>query len=259
MISYAGVNLGDSDFSPVGAWVAHNIRPETLFPLAAKFWPGSINDTPIFEQTAWPYRPVTIGTLYWPWSASRFAHGHFVVDDARLKQIRTAAYSTTGKPSVQVFKMNDGTGQIVSTKLWMLPALPLATAAEAAGIGGSLWLLTLVDDRYWWWDTFLDYTVTAGTTAWTDLYNAVGTALDVTITADAIPSAYGTPTVDYSTTDRPVPPYLDAIAFSVGQRIVRALDGTVKAQNYATAAANSVKQAALFREYAGGALALTPG
>lgn len=257
VISYGGLTIGEVQGSnpEIGGWIAQNIRPAEIFPAARLQWPGYLTGGPVFDQTAYPWDHVEIDRLYWPWGASRFAHAHVVVDDTTLAKIRFQAYANQ-KFAALPFVMGDGQyATAITTKLWMLPPRPLSTAAPG---GSALWLLSLVDDRYFWWESSLQYTVNAGVTAWTDLYTSIGTALGVTITPDAIPAAYGTPTTDYAAAYRPAPIVLDAVAWSIGQRIVRALDGTVRAMNVSSALAIQTAQAALYapRKRRGGVYSL---
>ncbi len=255
MYSYAGVPMLD----PVGAggvWIQANIRPNELFPLAYKYWPGDLTNGPVLDVTAEPARPAVLNTLWWPYGASRFAQAHFVVSESQLAAIRRVVvdYAGNGTSVVGQLIMDDGKTKI-TTPMWMLPAWPLSTAVFGAG----MYLLTLVDERYWWWGVSYSFIVTAGVTTWLNLYTQISTALGVTISPDTINAAYGTPVADYSSAYRSLPNVLDAVAFSVGQRIVRYRDGTVKAQNARTARSGVVSQ--LVRgdpKYAGGKFALLP-
>ncbi len=112
-----------------------------------------------------------------------------------------------------------------------LPPRPLTQTPD----GPNLWLLTLVDDRYFWWFKGAVLSITAGTTTWSQLYADLATALGVTIDVDTIPSAYLKPDADLALSYESLPTILDVVSFSVGQRIVRQLDGTVRAWNAAAA------------------------
>lgn len=257
MMSFADVPVCDSDapmpepLLHIGSWITKNIRPKELFPLAYRFWPGTLIAGPVLEVTAEPARPARIDTLWWPWGASRFAQAHFVVTEEQLEAIR-AVVVVDGESVTGELNINDG-GTSTIAQMWMLPAWPLSTAVANAG----MYLLTLVDDRYWWWGTPVQFHVTEGGTSWEEVYEEIADDLGITIVVDPIDSAYGTPVADYSTAYRPAPNVLDAVAFSVGQRIVRDLDGTVTAMNASTALASVTAQlASVNPKYAGGPLAL---
>ncbi len=255
MLSYAGVALSDPLGSEVEAFINGVIHPEQLFPLAYNCWPGYITSGPIMDVTPEPPRPIYLTRLWWPTGASRFARAHFVVNDDQLTRIRQQV-QTDGNRSSQAatLVMADGTGD-VSVSLWMMVAGPL----QQVGDGANVWLLTLVDARYWWWGTPLSLSVNAGVTMWAQLYAQVGTALGLTITVDTIPSAYGTPTIEYAAQYRPLPAVLDAIAWSVQQRIVvDPATGAVSAVNSSSAYTTMQSfKARAPKPYAGGRLALT--
>ncbi len=264
MMSFANIPLSDQIGSPVEAWIAANIRPSELFPLAFRKWPQGLIAGPVLEVTPEHDRPVTIGTLFWPTGASRFAQAHFVVNEGQLAAIR-AFVNIGGTTQTANLVFDDGKTQ-VTTAMWMLPAWPLSTAApgQGADIGAQMYLLTLVDDRYWWWGIPLQMDVTPGVTTWLNLYDAISAAIGRTISVNAINAAYSLPVADYASAYRPLPNVLDAIAFSVGQRIVRNTDGSITAQNATTAIASVTAQlaanvAALNPKYAGGTFSLLPG
>ncbi len=259
MFSFAGQPLADPVGSAPGAWIENNIRPQELFPLAYRYWPGDLTNGPVLEVTAEPARPAIINTLFWPFGASRFAQAHFVVSEGQLDVIRKAtSVSGTSIPGTLLFSDGGVSSElgIQSAQMWMLPARPLSTAVAGAG----MFLLTLVDDRYWWWGTPLQLHVSEGATTWTQLYANIAAALGISIAVGSIPAEYGKPVADYSASYRPLPNVLDAVAFSVGQRIVRSLNGVVTAQNVTTAIASVVFQLVRAQpKYAGGQFALLPG
>jgi hypothetical protein len=256
MFSYAGVNLSEPNESVginIAGWISANIHPERLFPLAYKSWPESFGNGPVLNQSPEHDRAARINSLFWPRGASRFARGHFVVSGSQLKAIR-AVTTRAGVLSAAPFVFSDAVGSI-TTSLWMLPSIPLSKALT----GSEMYLLTLVDDRYWWWGQALDLAVTVGVTTWANLYAAIGTNLGISIAVDPVSANYGTPTADYNTGARPLPMIFDAIAFSVGQRVVRSLTGSVRTQNVATAVAAVTANLTLpANSYAGGQMDFNP-
>lgn len=174
-------------------------------------------------------RPIKINRLYWPRGASRWAVGHFLATDSQLEAIRRQVYGGQSYRSLP-FVMAEGqsTTQRIQTNLFMLPPRPLQ---QLVGVNSKqaegLWLLTLVDDRFFWWERAATITVPA---TWAAFYTAIGAALGVTIQPDAIDSAYLTPDAALQSAANAIPLLLDTVASRLGQRIVRGLDGTVKAQ-----------------------------
>ncbi len=253
MLSFVGVALSDPLGTDVEAWINSAIHPEQLFQLAYHSWPGYITSGPIMDVTPEPPRPIYLNRLWWPTGASRFARAHFVVNDDQLTRIRQKVQTIGGKSSTSaILQIADGTTTF-SVSLWMLPAVPL----QQVGEGANFWLLTLVDARYWWWGVPLSLNVTAG--RWTDLYAQIGTALGLAIAVDSIPSAYGGPTVEYAAQYRPLPAVLDAVAWSVQQRIVvDPTTGSVSAVNSSSAYSTMLAFIARApKPFAGGRLALT--
>ncbi len=228
MFSYGSVALADPENSSVSEWISENIQPADVFPLACRAWPNDFTNGPILANTLDEPRCITLGSLWWPWSASRFARAHFVISQQQVEEIRTRVFRAGTQIDLPLI-FDDGETNI-QANMWMLPCIPLQQAAD----GAYLYLLTLVDDRYFWWGKSLDL-ILGDTTSWEDLYADIGTELDDTIHVDPIPDEYGLPVDTYTTQSRPLPMILDAIAWSVQQRIVRSLDGTIKAQNQSTA------------------------
>ena len=262
MFSYAGVLLNDPTNAPeddesqkVARWIQNTIRPEDIFPFAARDWTGSLTNAPLLQITPERWRPVQIATCWWPWGARRFARAHFVVSEIQLIQIRQNVQQPSGTLQTGILSLADGE-RTQNMEMWMLPAWPLAQAIS----GAHMWLLTLVDDRYWWQDTPCTLTVEAGTTTWDDLYDQIGTILDISIDADTVATAYGKPPVNYAAEYQSLAMVLDAVAFSCGQRLTRDWStGAVYMQNATTAIASVTAQlATIYPPYAGGVFRLLP-
>lgn len=229
MISYAGVLLSLNPVNltdPVGlsAWIRDKLDPEEVMEGILRGWPGKGLD-----HLGWygvlRRRRIDVGTLRWPWSASRFAIGHFLADNDQLAAIRQLVYQN-GSYSPQPLIISDGVTAMTAS-LWMLAPRPLAQDSD--GLSG-LWLLTLVDIRYFWWYRAAQINVAEGSTTWADLYQQIAVALGITLTADPIADAYLLPTAALTTAYRALPILLDVVAAAVGQRIVVQYDGvTVEA------------------------------
>lgn len=179
---------------------------------------------------------IKLGRLWWPRGASRFASIHLLADDAQLLAMRGGTLSTAlGLPlpftmSWQDAGANGVTVGSITTNLMALPPLPLSSIGGSNGVN----LLTLVDDRWnFWTRPEGNVTVVENTTTWLDLYALLAAALGITLSIDAIPSAYLKPSKLFTTYYEYLPLLLDAIAYNVGQRIVRYLDGTCAARNFA--------------------------
>lgn len=252
-ITYAGVNL-DPPTAEEADFIASTIPPWDIYcPLAdAKSWPGK-------NRTAWPFAawcplpPVRPGRLHWPWGASRFAFANFLADDTQLAAIRAKVYGAGGTTyTSQTLILDDSrTGKKISPKLYMLPPRPLA---QIAGKNG-LYLLPLVDPRYFWWEVAASVVVTAGTTTWAGLISSIATALGVTITADSISANYLKPPADLTARYEYLPLLLDAVLACIGHRFVAKLDGTFVTQAPLTAKTSQDNQTATYTKAGGGTFA----
>lgn len=174
-----------------------------------------------------------LGKLHWPRDASRYAYAHFAVSDRILALIRPLAYASDTLNALTL-TISDGT-RTISTDMSMLPPRPISQIAAPGVTGGNLWWLTLVDERYFWWYRAANISVVEGTTTWASLYGQIATGLDVVLMVDDVDAAYQKPTRRFSIAQQPLPMLLDAIAYSVGQRVTRQFDGTVLVQNYDSA------------------------
>lgn len=185
-----------------------------------------------FAHAAQKYRehPPRIGALTWPTGASRWARGFFLATDSQLTLIREALGDgevyTSG---LLVMSSSDDEANTVSVPMFMLPPRPLLGPT-----GGALWLLVLVDARYFWWGVRSgNFDVSSGT-KWTDIYTSLADLLSVEIVPDIIDLAYETAPSTLSNIDAFTPPLLDYVAKCVGQRIVFGYDESVFAFSYAS-------------------------
>ena len=237
MLSYAGVSLPlETPF--VGDWTRYNLDYTWLREFCQHYFPPRGAFTRGFLDL-WPPRPLRVGVLLWPRDATRFAVAHYLVTEERLKAIRPLVYSeNTLKP--QILHIDDGSGDAdrqVNTEMYWLPPRPFQQFDPENLPRGQTthWLLTLVDVRFFWWFKLSNLVINDDAT-WESLYEDVSRVLNVEIEVDEIPDAYGDPPDTLVGDYEPIPFALDSIARAVGQKIVRTLDGRVRAMNYGTAA-----------------------
>lgn len=153
-----------------------------------------------------------LNTLYWPTGASRWARGYFLVTGDNL--------SGAANSPITFHFINTGPGGSWDCNLYALSPRPIS------GLGGTtsrdLWLVPVVDGRYYW--QFLDtgeMTCAPGTT-WSTVLSYLGTRLGVTIVGSAPNAAYGVPDPEeLSRKYLNAAVLLDAVAHSLGARIVR--------------------------------------
>jgi hypothetical protein len=171
-----------------------------------------------------------VNTLYWPTGAARWAAGYFYCSEAIKDKIVTSVSESTNI-SAKTLEIFDG-NVTLKTDMFLLPPRPVTAVPDASASGGPerLFLLPLVDERWYWQQKEVPVTFYDGATStWATLVTAIGTALGVTITIDTVSTDYALP--DNIELDRGLENaaiLLDAIAHSVGARVVRWPDGTVK-------------------------------
>jgi hypothetical protein len=168
--------------------------------------------------------PPRLNTLIWPTGANEWASFYALVGGTQAAAIEAAVgpSAPTHKPLVISDTVN---GTSISTEMFMLGFRPVFTQFTDK----QLWLLQLVDERYFWYTQPLNYAFTAGD-SWTSLLKALVAATGTTggvPTVPAIPAVYKTPSpIRWSNYGKPLPLLIDAAAETVGLRFVRNLDGT---------------------------------
>lgn len=232
-LSYAGIPLTvptEEQQAGIQAW----LDSWSEFEFSGKAWPGKELVGMTFAQANWPCANPKLGTLYWPFTAMRWAVGHFVASDNQLALIRAKlpiANSQVTPVSADLVMGNENDEfESIETELFMLPPRPI----HQIGGNNGLHLLTLVDERYYWWYKDAGALFINPGTIWDDLYDALATILDVDLTFDPISPNYFSPDPSFTNYYQSVPILLDAIAFNCGQRINRSLDGTLQATNNTT-------------------------
>ena len=247
-IKFANIALPNNTLE-LESWVEENFSTQDIFEFVKRVLPqstrcdflgrpGIIDNLPRFK----------LNVLHWPKTASRFAIAHFLVTDNRLSDIQDAIGTGTPSPQTLEISWKDAASVIssniksnnqtptdvasITPSMYMLAATPVAQFSGLPDPLRQLYILTLVDERFWWWgkDTST-ISITEGVTTWAQLYTSLGSALGVTIVADTVASAYATPSALFGVQYEPIPFLLDAVAFACGQRIARTIDGTVIAQN----------------------------
>lgn len=170
-----------------------------------------------------------INSLWWPTGASRWSVGLFLTDSTGLASI----LSSVGSGGSGQLKLSDGRSVAINATMHLLPPRQL-TGTES---GNRAYLLPLVDERYLWrWKpTTTSFTFTESST-WANVFTALGTALGVSVSHDTVHADYVRPDpVELSRRAENAAILLDAVAESVGQRVVRRLNGTVESRNWSTA------------------------
>lgn len=189
-----------------------------------------------------PSPNLQIGDWYYPCNAGRWSVFRGLMTSTMYK----TALAATGGTQAATFTMkaapvspdnpNGVAGPYtLSTSMFMLPGRPLA---EHGGGYDGVYLITLVDERYYWRGTPVSLTVRAWST-WDDLISDLGAALGVSVAYSTIEAVYGRPEPDSQLWCRsaPAPLLLDAVAANLGRVVVRRLDGSVRLLTYSESAA----------------------
>lgn len=195
----------------------------------------------------WPEPPrLRINTLYWPSGATRWSICLLLVDGAHLDTM-LGNLSYNGSATL---RLDDGVtshGDPASSAgeaptyfdATMYPLRPMRisyapTAAE------ELWLLPVVDQRYFWQfrnvgDVEVEnYTIPSWTDLW-DYLRPYVTATGGTFTVDTVSSSYPYPDkVELSRYYENLGVFLDAVAWSIGMRVVADLDGSISLLRYSS-------------------------
>ena len=216
---------------------------ELLYPPQTAL-PGDTYAPPARPPYTVPYAP---GTLSWPQGASRFSVGQYLVTEQEIQTLWPTFSLFSAQPvTLQLGGTPEGTGQpAVTFTLYPLYLLPIGlnrSATLTTGQARALYLLVLVDSRYFLQTDAPDWVIVDGTTTWDDLDTDLLTFLPPGSTADPVPADYLYP----SSALAPPPlasggtigwagPLLDAICLASGRRFVSNTDGTCALQSWAIA------------------------
>jgi hypothetical protein len=230
-LTYAGVRLVVPS-REVLEWVRDHTAIEDLSLFSDR-------DPSFGDRAAWglppsfPTRPVEVGTLFWPNGALRFSVGYLLATDRQLTRIKQEVWGTgTYRARDLVLSTRN---QKVTVSLYLLPPRPLTFNHETVPVNG-LYLLTLVDARYFWWVKSTGaLTVTPGTTTWANLYTSAGSALGITLSTDTVNTKYLKPSNTLEASYEPAAPFVESLTRHTGLRLVANLDGTFRASDFTRA------------------------
>jgi hypothetical protein len=220
------------------------IPTDQYLPWLRRSWPG-FGNAGLTYPTGMRYEPrFKLNQFRWPTGASRWAYGHFLADveACNLQKVINDAFGTSSNappgmggaynPIPLVLDTSDSGGERLNVSVYLMPPVPLS---GMRGVNG-LYLMTVVDQRFFWWYNYVGLLqITSGWT-WTSLYSWVASSIGiVSFKTDSIDPKYLQPSTMFNLPYESAPQILDAIAFNVGQRVIRNYDGSVYCQNYTTA------------------------
>lgn len=206
----------------------------------------------------WPAPPrPKINTLWIPTGASRWAVGLFLCSTDQLTEIRENL-SSEGFAELKLederWPQKDNSA-LLTASMYLLPPRPV-NHTEAVADGSELWLLPLVDRRYFFQFRDAGYLV-LDETQWSSLIALLAARLGVSVSFSSIPSSYFIP--DNTELSRPyenAAVLMDAVAACVGQRITFNLDTQslilIDASDSTVLAGNNVDEHEPFRLAGGG-------
>ena len=227
MLKYAGVEIGGIP-DPDGRleemlrqwWHQDGIRDYTH----PAHNVAGIDHLPIPAQP--DVQPPKLNTLVWPNGASRWGEFHTFVTKSQLDAIYKAVDTVTPVfQKLEILPAADkdslGLNLKVAPMMYMLP--PRVVCRHS---GGELYLLSLVDKRFYWWQRVA--AAPSAPATWAALLTALLTAVDEpTASIEAVDSAYGTPDADrWNVGYKPLPLLIDAACRTVGMRLVLQIGGT---------------------------------
>jgi hypothetical protein len=215
--------------------------PSTYVPWLRRSWPGfglvGLAYPTGIRDIWYDYRQCKLNKFYWPTGASRWAFGHFVVSAELVDSIRPEAYGASGLEMNELSFTASCPGQrsveILETSVYVLACTPIGGMTGYNNVNPP-YLLTVADDRFWWYyksSPLLDIT---DTTTWTNLFDDLSGALGVTIEVDTIASQYLNPSRGLCLSYEYLPVLIDAAVWNVGHRLIRRYDGTVATQSFQT-------------------------
>lgn len=180
-----------------------------------------------------PEPPVWLNTLWWPSGASRWGRFYGLVTNEELDEI--FGNTENGAEAATLVIEDEANGVALNVQqMSMLPPFQISAVGN-----DCLYLICLVDQRYWW--QFRDVHDLAifgypSEKTWDELLQDIGTAMGFEWSPDEVNSDYGYPDPDELNRDYAnAAVMIDAMLHSVGRRFTLGLDGTPYADDINTA------------------------
>lgn len=224
---------------------------------------------------------VKLNTLCWPINASRFSTAFLITTSESLERlpgydsfgqnnpddlkggIRNSVYGKYPASGIHGYKPHtltvSNTSAPFAAKMWMLPPKPITQLpcfplnSTEQNMGRfpmphleSLWILPLVDDRYWWWWHNTGEFKLGACASWQELFytlfQSMGYNLDQVV-VDDIEAEYLFPNEIFKkqSFSLRVPLLLDMLAHSCNMRVFTEYNGTVRVMSAKTSFAESQK------------------
>ena len=176
-----------------------------------------------------PNSTLKLGEWYYPTGASRWSVFRALATSSQAKEMLA---ETTGTSSgTFVFKFVPVSPDNVASSFYSLSTsmfmLPPRTLGENGIVEDGLYLITLVDERYYWQYEPVTLHITKDST-WSSVIDEIAETLGITLDYDTPADVYGKPEPDSQlwTNSESAATLFDAVAANVGTVVVRKLDGT---------------------------------
>lgn len=173
-----------------------------------------------------PNPTVKIGDWYYPNTAMRWSVFRGLASTSQVNAMKkVVGCLSVGKLRMEAIPhgISNRGRYVIQSPMYLLPPRPLA---EHGGKYDGLYLVTLVDERYFWQYSPVSLEVTYAS-KWENLIKQLSDALNAFILSSNISPVYGTPEPDshlWSKMENAAV-LLDAVAYNVGRVVVRQLDG----------------------------------
>lgn len=228
--------------------VGRSLRPPRPWP--ARSWPGkSLTDiaSPVGHT---PRPPVELNAWSWGPGAGNFSESWWLASRDQADAIRDAALGDGGLgPPRPVTLAMDAPGQLSAEVLraqvyLAMPPVPIRRVTMDDGtFDNGAYLLCCVDVRFFLWQVPCpDFQIDEYSRTWANVLDLVATTLaglptPVTLAYDTPDPAYRLPPKALNLKDQALPPVLDAVAASLGMKVILTYDGDLKLIGPATAQA----------------------
>lgn len=165
-----------------------------------------------------------LNVLRWPQGATRWATYHFVATDNQLVDLKAACYGESGShwnnPDTLILH---GCGSEISCRMWMLPPRPLSATPSLWSRANKLWMVTLVDSRYWLNMNHCGDMSSASVATWDDMLDYLRDQAGIDSSKWDCPSVatdWLSPHIDLQNVNSlPLGMMIDAVAWNVGRKV----------------------------------------
>jgi hypothetical protein len=197
-------------------------------------------------------RPIKVGEWFYPHGAGRYSTFYGLASSSQVKEMIRISQGRAHEFVMHATPQGAGvSGNLyeLASDLYLLPPRPLA---EHGGKFDGLYLICLVDERYYWQNSPVTFQVFK-TTTWDDLIDLAAAALGIEVDYTPIEAVYQSPEPDsqlWASCDD-AGTLLDAVALNLGRVFVRSLAGGYSLQTVDDARTSALASRDKVREAGG--------